>query len=169
MNQVALYPGSFDPITNGHIDVIERSIRLVDRLVIAIGFSYGRTELFTVDERIEMIRKEMKSIFSCRSGKIKVTSFTGLAVEAAHEHGATIIIRGLRDATDFDYEMRMASMNSVMSDGTQTVFLLASPSVGFIASSLVRQIASMGGNVESFVPEGVAFRLTEKYTENSVN
>ncbi len=162
MTRTGLYSGSFDPITLGHLDVIRRAATLVDRLVIAVGTHHGKTPVFTVDERCEMIRREAEGIVRGAGAEIVVTTFSGLLVDAAREAGANVVFRGLRDATDFDYEMQMAGMNGTLAPDIETVFLPASPDVRHIAASLVRQIASMGGDLEPFVPERVATELANR-------
>jgi pantetheine-phosphate adenylyltransferase len=162
MNRVALYPGSFDPITNGHVDVIRAASRLCDRLVVAIGVHPGKTPMFTVEERAEMIDKVCVGEAAARGCEIAVVTFDGLAVEAARQNGATLIFRGLRDGTDLDYEMQMAGMNGAMAPDVQTVFLPASPEVRHITATLTRQIARMGGDVSAFAPPFVAEALREK-------
>ena len=162
MTHIGFYSGSFDPVTHGHTDVIERSIGIVDELVIGIGVHDGKVPMFTAEERIEMLKEEVRDLALKHDAEIRVVTFANLAVEAARENGATTIIRGLRDGTDFDYEMQMAGMNSQMAPQIQTVFLAASPAVRHIAANLVRQIAKMGGDVSQFVSEGVAARLKLK-------
>lgn len=163
MQRTGLYPGSFDPVTNGHLDVIARACALVDRLVIAIGVHHGKAPLFSVDERIEMLMEETEEITLRSGAEIDVVTFDGLVVDIAREEEATILFRGLRDATDFDYEMQMAGMNGAMAPEVRTVFLPAAPEVRHIAASLVRQIAAMGGDIGAFVPPGVAGRLNGKF------
>jgi pantetheine-phosphate adenylyltransferase len=162
MPHIGFYSGSFDPVTHGHTDVIARAIGLVDELVIGVGVHDGKVPMFTADERIEMIEEEVRDLADKHGIEIRVATFNNLAVDAAREHGATTIIRGLRDGTDFDYEMQMAGMNGEMAPQIQTVFLAASPSVRHIAANLVRQIAKMGGDVSQFVSERVAERLRAK-------
>jgi len=163
MGTTGLYPGTFDPVTNGHLDVIARACAIVDRLVIAIGVHHGKEPLFGADERIEMLQQETADIAARSGAEIEVVTFDGLVVDVAREEDATVLIRGVRDGTDLDYEMQMASMNGAMAPEVQTVFLPASPEVRHIAASLVRQIASMGGDVAAFVPPLVAERLREHY------
>ncbi|MFC0283359.1 pantetheine-phosphate adenylyltransferase [Camelimonas abortus] len=163
MTRTALYTGSFDPVTNGHIDVIRAACAMVDRLVVAIGVHPGKQPLFTVAEREEMLRESCGAIAESFNTRLDVVTFGGLAVDAAREAGATLIIRGLRDGSDLDYEMQMAGMNGAMAPEVQTVFLPASPAARPITATLVRQIAAMGGNVGLFVPEGVARRLAAKF------
>jgi pantetheine-phosphate adenylyltransferase len=159
MPRIGFYSGSFDPITNGHTDIIQRALALVDELVIGIGVHHGKVPLFTAEERIAMVEAEARTLARKHGGKVHVATFGGLVVDAAREHGAGIIIRGLRDGTDFDYEMQMAGMNGAMAPGIETVFLPASTETRHIAASLVRQIAAMGGDVSAFVSAAVARRL----------
>jgi pantetheine-phosphate adenylyltransferase len=162
MPRTALYTGTFDPVTNGHLDVVRRACRLVDRLVIAIGVHSAKTPTFTTQERAEMLREVCGPVAAGEGATLDVVTFDDLAVAAARRAGATMIIRGLRDGTDFDYEMPMAAMNEAMAPEIATVFVPASPEVRFITATLVRQIAVMGGDVSGFVPASVAQRLTAK-------
>lgn len=159
MKRVAFYSGSFDPITNGHLDVIARAANLFDVLVIGIGIHPGKTPLFTPKEKAAMIVNETAAIAKRSGCKITAQMFSGLTVDAAREAGAGFIVRGLRDGTDLDYEMQMSGMNGEMAGDIETIFLPASPSVRHIAASLVRQIAQMGGNVTPFVSKDVAKAL----------
>lgn len=161
MTRIAIYPGSFDPLTNGHLDVIARASRLCDRLVVAVGVHHGKVPVFSADERIAMLERETADI-AADTCEITITTFDGLVVDAARQHNAATIIRGLRDSTDFDYEMQMVGMNGELARDVDTVFLPASPAVRHIAASLVRQIAAMGGDVTSFLPERVATDLTAR-------
>ena len=163
MIRTALYPGSFDPLTYGHLDVIRRSVRLADRLIVAVGVHHGKAPVFTSDERIAMIAEEAGALGSSSGSEIQVVTFADLVVEAARRHGAGLLIRGLRDGTDLDYEMQMAGMNGAMAPDLQTVMLPASPEVRHITATLVRQIARMGGDVSAFVPPAVAARLKQKF------
>ncbi|MBV8566680.1 MAG: pantetheine-phosphate adenylyltransferase [Methylobacteriaceae bacterium] len=163
MKRVGLYPGSFDPLTNGHVDIIVKAAAICDRLVVAIGTHPAKTPLFAADERATMIREECASAARARGCELDVVTFADLAVEAAGRAGASMIIRGLRDASDFDYEMQMAGMNGIMAPAVQTVFLPASPSMRHITATLVRQIAGMGGDVSPFVPAGVARALAARF------
>jgi len=162
MTHIGFYSGSFDPVTHGHMDVIGRAISVVDELVIGVGVHDGKVPMFTAEERIAMIEDEVRDLVSKHDIEIRVATFDNLAVEAAREHGATVIVRGLRDGTDFDYEMQMAGMNGQMAPQIQTIFLASSPSVRHIAANLVRQIAKMGGDVSQFVSENVAEKLRGK-------
>ncbi|MBN8910534.1 MAG: pantetheine-phosphate adenylyltransferase [Rhizobiales bacterium] len=162
MSRIGFYSGSFDPVTLGHTDIIARAERLVDRLVIGIGVHPSKVPLFSDDERVEMLEAETRAVAAAAGIEIDVVTFSDLAVMAAHRFGASVIFRGLRDGTDFDYEMQMANMNGQMAPSVQTVFVAASPEVRHIAANLVRQIALMGGDVTPFVSKGVALRLATK-------
>jgi pantetheine-phosphate adenylyltransferase len=162
MPRVALFAGSFDPITNGHLDVVASAVRLADRLVLAVGVHPGKTLLFSADERVAMLEEICTPIGRKAGCEITATTFADLVVTAARRAGATLLIRGLRDSADFDYEMQMAGMNAVMAPEVQTLFLPASPEVRPITATLVRQIAGMGGDVSAFVPAAVAAHLKKK-------
>ena len=164
MPRTALYAGSFDPVTNGHLDVVRQAAGLADKLVLAIGVHPGKKPLFSADERLAMLEQTCGPIARRQKCKLVCTTFAGLVVQAARKHGATLLIRGLRDATDFDYEMQMAGMNATMAPKVQTIFLPASAEVRPITATLVRQIAGMGGDVSSFVPAPVAARLKKKFS-----
>jgi pantetheine-phosphate adenylyltransferase len=159
---VGFYPGSFDPVTNGHLDVIERACRLVDHLVIAIGLHHSKMPLFEHEERLDLLRRCVEPIGKRTDTVFTITEFDGLAVTAAREAGARLIIRGLRDTTDYNYEMQMVGMNAQMAPDIQTVFLPASPHVRHISASLVRQIAQLGGDISAFVPTIVLKALKQK-------
>jgi pantetheine-phosphate adenylyltransferase len=163
MPRIALYAGSFDPVTNGHVDVVRHAVRLADKLVLAIGVHPGKTPLFSADERLAMLEEICGPIGREAKCEIACITFDDLAVMTARRLGANLLIRGLRDGTDFDYEMQMAGMNEAMAPGVQTVFLPASPPVRPITATLVRQIAGMGGDVSSFVPATVAARLKKRF------
>ncbi|AZO12794.1 MULTISPECIES: pantetheine-phosphate adenylyltransferase [unclassified Mesorhizobium] len=164
-DRIAVYAGSFDPLTNGHLDVLKASLAVADTVFAAIGIHPGKTPLFSFEERVKLIVAATKAEFGRDGERIKVVSFDGLVIDAARKHGASIIIRGLRDGTDLDYEMQMAGMNETMAPELQTVFLPASPSVRTITATLVRQIASMGGDIRPFVPAAVAGALTAKFAK----
>jgi pantetheine-phosphate adenylyltransferase len=157
-----LYAGSFDPLTLGHVDVIARACAMVDHLTIAIGVHPGKAPLFSADERADTIRESVGALAHSAGTALDVITFDDLAVNAAKRVDATLLIRGLRDGTDFDYEMQMAGMNGVMAPKINTVFIPASPSVRPITATLVRQIAKMGGDVKDFVPPAVATKLLQK-------
>lgn len=164
MTRVALYTGSFDPVTNGHVDVVRQACRMVDRLVIAIGVHPGKKPLFDADDRAEMLREACGPVARIEQAVLEVVTFDDLAVNAAHRAGATMMIRGLRDGTDLDYEMQMAGMNGTLAPDVLTVFLPASPRVRPVTATLVRQIAAMGGDISPFVPEIVAARLKARFS-----
>jgi pantetheine-phosphate adenylyltransferase len=165
--RVALYAGSFDPLTNGHLDVLKASLAVADLIYAAIGTHPGKAPLFSFEERVELIDKSCRTELGDNGRRVKVVAFDGLVVDAARKHGASIMIRGLRDGTDLDYEMQMAGMNETMAPELQTVFLPASPSVRTITATLVRQIASMGGDITPFVPAVVAPALRAKFPKRS--
>lgn len=165
MPRVAFYPGSFDPVTHGHLDLAARACRLADRLVVAIGTHHGKTPLFSVEERRDMLEETCGPIAREAGVAFEVATFSGLVVEAAVSAGATILIRGVRDGADFDYEMQMAGMNAVMAPALQTVLLPAGASVRAVNSTFVRQIAAMGGDASAFVPPLVAARLSARMTK----
>lgn len=166
MTRTALYAGSFDPVTNGHLDVVRQACRLVSRLVIAIGVHPGKTPLFPAEERAELLSETCGPLARAEGTELEIASFNDLAVSAARRCGATLFIRGLRDGTDLDYEMQLAGMNGAMAPEVQTVFLPASIQVRPITATLVRQIAAMGGDVAPFVPGPVAARLAARFAKN---
>ena len=161
--RVALFAGSFDPITNGHLDVIGKAVKLADRLVLAIGIHPGKTPLFAADERLAMLTKICAPLGRAAGCEIACVTFADLVVSAARREGAAVLVRGVRDATDFDYEMQMAGMNAAMAPDIQTIFLPAAPAVRPITAPLVRQIAGIGGDVSAFVPKEVLARLKKKF------
>lgn len=156
MTCIAFYPGSFDPLTFGHVDIIRRAGKLADSLIIGVGVHHGKKPLFSADQRVAMLKQQCAEFAKDCICEFKIVTFENLAVDAARDAGAGIIIRGLRDSGDFDYEMQMAGMNAGLAEDIETVFLASSPKVRHIAASLVRQIAAMGGDVSPFVPEHVA-------------
>ena len=157
--RTALYAGSFDPLTNGHLDVIRAAARLCDTLVVAVGRHATKQPLLTHDVRTALIRAEAGPAAEAAGCVLRVEAFSGLAVAAARDFGATILVRGLRGATDLDDEMSMAGMNAAMAPEVQTVFVPAAPGSRFVTATLVRQIAALGGDVSAFVPPGVAEAL----------
>jgi pantetheine-phosphate adenylyltransferase len=163
MPRIALYAGSFDPVTNGHLDVVRHAVRLADRLVLAIGLHPGKAPLFSAEERLAMLQETCGPVAREAKCELSCITFEDLVVNIARKTGAAILIRGLRDGTDLDYEMQMAGMNAAMAPDILTVFLPASPLVRPITATLVRQIAGMGGDVSSFVPSPVAARLKKKF------
>jgi pantetheine-phosphate adenylyltransferase len=163
MPRIALYPGSFDPVTNGHLDVVRHAVGLCDRLIIAIGVHPGKKPLFSTQERLEMAEAVFAPVASAAGCVFDCTTYDNLTIIAAQKAGATIMIRGLRDGTDLDYEMQIAGMNETMAPDVHTVFVPASVSVRPITATLVRQIAAMGGDVSAFVPPSVAAQLKTKF------
>ena len=159
---IAIYAGSFDPMTNGHVDVLNAALGMADHVIAAIGIHPGKTPLFSFEQRGLLIRAAMPDA----DKRLSVISFDGLVVEAAAKAGANLIIRGIRDGTDLDYEMQMAGMNAAMAPSIQTVFVPAKPASRFITATLVRQIAAMGGDASSFVPEAVALALKSRFEKS---
>jgi pantetheine-phosphate adenylyltransferase len=167
MPRVALYAGSFDPVTNGHLDVVRQAVRLADRLVLAVGVHPGKAPLFSSELRLAMLLEACEPLAREAGCELDCVTFADLVVAAARREQATVLIRGLRDGTDLDYEMQMAGMNGTMAPEITTVFLPASPAVRPITATLVRQIASMGGDIMAFVPAPVAERLKAKFAGRS--
>ncbi len=163
MGRTAFYSGSFDPITNGHLDVIASAAALCDRLVIGVGTNPNKAGLFSIEERLAMIRAAAGPILAATGCALDAVAFSGLAIEAARAAGASLIVRGLRDSTDFDFEMQMAGMNGAMAPEIHTVFLPASSPVRPITATLVRQIAEMGGDVAPFAPPAVVAALKARF------
>jgi len=157
MSTVAIYPGTFDPITNGHTDIVDRASRLFDRIIVAVARSSSKTTAFSTDERVEMARKALHGCKNCT-----VSSFDGLMTKFARDQGARIIIRGLRAVSDFEYEFQMASMNRRLYADAETVFLTPAEHLSYISSSLVREIATLGGDVSPFVHPEVLKALNER-------
>ena len=165
MPRAALYAGSFDPVTNGHLDVVRQAARLVDRLVLAIGVHPGKAPLFSAEERLAMLGETCGPVTKAAGCALETVTFADLVVAAAHREGATLLIRGLRDGTDLDYEMQIAGMNEAMAPEVHTVFVPASPAVRPITATLVRQIAGMGGDYSAFVPPQIAASLKAKFSQ----
>jgi pantetheine-phosphate adenylyltransferase len=158
MTRIALYPGSFDPVTRGHEDLIRRSLALADRLIVAVAVNATKTPLFTVAERLDLLRKALEGM-----PRVEVRSFDGLLAEFAREVGATMVLRGLRAVSDFEYEFQMALMNRQLNKQLETVFLVPDLNLTFLSSSLVREIARFGGDVGPFVHPAVAAALRGKF------
>ena len=150
--RVGLYPGTFDPVTNGHLDVIGRAARLLDRLVVGVAMNAGKGPLFSLDERVELVRAEMAAVSARTGTPIEVQPFGGLLMHFAQHVGAKVIVRGLRAVSDFDYEFAMAGMNYRLDSSIETVFLMASERHQFIQSRFVKEIAQLGGDISLFVP-----------------
>ena len=150
--RTGLYPGTFDPVTNGHLDIIARAARLFDRLVVGVAVNTGKGPLFALEERVELVRAEIETIATRNGMEIDVVPFDTLLVDFARKVGASMIVRGLRAVSDFDYEFQMAGMNYRMAPDVETIFLMASERHQFIASRLVKEVANLGGDIASFVP-----------------
>ena len=161
--RVGVYPGTFDPVTSGHTEIVRRSLRLVDRLVIGPFINIGKGPLFSLQERIEIIKEDIEDFPQADKNRIQVLPYEGLLIHFAREVGATVIIRGLRAVSDFEYEIQMANMNYRMEPDIETIFLMASDRHQFIASSLVKDIARMGGDTSQFVSKKVFERLKRKF------
>ncbi|MEX0878556.1 MAG: pantetheine-phosphate adenylyltransferase [Thermoanaerobaculia bacterium] len=156
--RIAVYPGSFDPLTNGHLDILARALRLADRVIVAILEQDQKTPLFSVEDRMGMIREIVGG-----DPSISVVSFTGLLVEFASRSGATIIVRGLRAVSDYEYELQMALMNRRLAPAIETVFLMAKEEYSYVSSRLVRELARLGGDVTGLVPNLVRQRLADRF------
>ncbi len=154
---VAVYPGSFDPITNGHLDLIDRGARLCDHLIVAILRNEEKEPLFTIEERVAMLREVVRGY-----PNVEVDSFKGLLVEYARQKGASVILRGIRAISDYEYELQMALMNRRLNPSIDTVFLMASEAYSFISSRLVKQVIALGGNISGLVPPSVEVRLRDR-------
>jgi len=150
---IGIYPGTFDPVTNGHMDIISRAARIVDKLVIGVATNVGKGPLFPLEERIELVQAEVAPIATRTGTDIRVQGFSGLLIDFARSANAGVIVRGLRAVSDFDYEFQMAGMNYRLDSGIETVFLMASERHQFISSRFVKEIATLGGDVSSFVPK----------------
>lgn len=153
----AIYPGSFDPVTVGHLDVIERASRLVDELIVAVLINEGKKSLFSLEERVDMLEWEVRSL-----GNVRVECHEGLLVDFAAKRGVNAIIRGLRGSTDFSYELTMAQTNKALSKDMETIFLITDSKYSYISSSTVKEVAAFGGDVSGFVPERVGQMVREK-------
>ena len=159
MTRTGLYPGTFDPIHNGHLDLIRRALKLVDRLVIGVAVNSGKGPMFTLEERVEILKSETAGL---PGAEIVVHPYSGLTLTAAHEVGASVIIRGLRAVADFEFEFQMTAMNQQLNREIETVFLMADPHHQAIAARLVKEIARLGGDISAVVTPGVAARLKAK-------
>ncbi len=160
MTRIAIYPGSFDPMTNGHLDVIRRSMALFDKLVVAVASNVRKQALFEVDERIAVIREVLGD-----DARVEIDTFEGLLVEYAKRKGAIAIVRGLRAVADFEYEFQMATMNRRLAPNVETVFLMTHENYFYVSSHLVKEVATLGGDIDAFVPPTVATRLRARVAE----
>lgn len=161
--RIGLYPGTFDPVTHGHLDIIKRATALVDRLVIGVAINRNKGPLFTLEERVEMIESECAELSKVHGAEIVVHPFENLLIDCARDVGASIIVRGLRAVSDFEYEFQMVGMNRVLDPSVETVFLMAEARHQSIASKLVKEIAKLGGDVSRFVPPAVSDALKQRY------
>jgi pantetheine-phosphate adenylyltransferase len=161
MKRIAIYPGSFDPVTNGHVDIVRRGTALFDEIVVAILYNPGKTALFTVDERLDMLKETMKDIPG-----VSFDTFGGLLVDYARERGAQAILRGMRAVSDFEYEFQLALMNRKLNREIQTVFLMTGLRWIFTSSSIIKEAAQFGGDVSELVPPMVNRKIIEKYRRN---
>jgi pantetheine-phosphate adenylyltransferase len=158
-NSVAVYPGTFDPITNGHLDILHRALRLFDRVIVTLALNQRKQPLFTAEERIQFIRDAMPGV----GDRLEFASFDGLLVEFCHAHDAKVIVRGLRALADFEYEFQFAHMNRRLAPTVDTVFFMTDERNHYVSSSLVKEVASLGGDVTGLVPASVVEALAHKY------
>ena len=165
--RVGVYPGTFDPVTNGHLDIISRATRVVDRLVVAVAANAGKTPLFTLDERVAMVVEEVAAIPNSDGSKIEVLPFGILLMDFVSEIDASMIVRGLRAVSDFEYEFQMAGMNARLNPVVETVFLMASDRHQFISSRFVKEIGMLGGDIRHFVSSRVAQHLRERFDQEA--
>ncbi|HEV8031010.1 MAG TPA: pantetheine-phosphate adenylyltransferase [Stellaceae bacterium] len=166
--RIAVYPGTFDPITNGHSDIIRRAVRVVDRLIVGVARNDGKGPLFSTDERVEIVRDEIAHLENGDAERIEVRAFDTLLMSFAESVGAGVIIRGLRAVSDFEYEFQMAGMNARLNPNVETVFLMASDRFQFISSRFVKEIGALGGDITHFVSPRVAVRLRDRYNAGRV-
>ena len=162
VSRIGLYPGTFDPVTNGHLDVISRAARLLDKLVVGVAVNTGKGPLLTLEERVELVQAEINAIATRNGMVIEVVPFDTLLIDFARKVGALVIVRGLRAVSDFDYEFQMAGMNYRMAPDIETIFLMASETHQFIASRLVKEVAMLGGDITSFVPSLTHERVMQR-------
>ena len=165
--RVAVYPGTFDPVTTGHLDIIQRATRICDRLVIGVAYNIDKRPLFTPDERAEMVRDEIEAMAEKLGATVEVRTFAILLTKFVDEVGGSIIVRGLRAVTDFDYEFQMAGMNARLRPDIETVFLMASERHQFIASRLVKEICLLGGDISGFVSPRILARIEGRIQQSS--
>ncbi|MCY1077851.1 pantetheine-phosphate adenylyltransferase [Archangium lansingense] len=157
--RTAIYPGSFDPLTNGHLSIIQRSLQMFDRVIVAIAVNPKKVPLFTEEERKQLILE------ACQDPRVEVDAFHGLLVEYANRRGVNVLLRGLRAVSDFEYEFQLANMNRKLAPGIETVFMMTGEDYFYVSSQLVREVASFGGNVEGLVPPNVLKVLRAKYSK----
>ncbi|MBN2780377.1 MAG: pantetheine-phosphate adenylyltransferase [Candidatus Marinimicrobia bacterium] len=160
MHRTAIYPGTFDPITNGHLDIIKRAVKIFDTVIVAVANNVGKAPLFTIEQRVEMIKESVKGI-----SQVEVDAFNGLIIEYCQQKGATALIRGLRAISDFEYEFQMALINRKIGKDVESVFLMPKEKYTYLSSSIIKEIAAFGGDVSCFVPDVVKRHLNDKYAE----
>ena len=163
MNKVGIYPGTFDPITNGHIDVIMRSLKIVNKLIIAVSNDYLKDYLFSSEERVSLIKNSLFKDLKIKSQRVKVLSFNTLTTTLCSKYNATVIFRGLRAVSDFEYEFQLAGMNRQLNKNVETVFLMSDPENQVISSKFVKEIAKLNGNVDNFVTKSTKRAIKDKY------
>lgn len=163
MERVGVYPGTFDPVTSGHMDIIKRANHVVDRLIVAVAVNIGKEPLFNLEERTRLIEADVAALGPDHAAKVEVRPFDNLLMDFVNDVGANLIVRGLRAVSDFEYEFQMAGMNARLNDSVETVFLMASDKHQFIASRLVKEISRLGGDVSTFVSPAVREALLEKF------
>ncbi len=161
MNKLAVYPGSFDPVTNGHLDIIERALKIYDKVVVAVANDTEKTTLFSVSERVSMLKTALKGI-----DRVSVEDFSGLIVDYVKKKNCRVVIRGLRMISDFEYEFQMALTNRKLADDVETIFMMPSESYSYLSSKLIKEVASLGANLKGFVPDFVENKLKEKLKLN---
>ena len=158
MNTIAVYPGSFDPVTNGHIDIICRGLKVFDNIIVGVAQNSAKKNMFSVDERVEMLRESLGN-----NPRIRVDVIDGLLIDYVRRQGSNIIIRGLRAVSDFEYEFQLAQVNHTVEENIETMFMMTSVRYGYLSSSIVKEMGSLGGDIKDFVPECVLRLLREKY------
>ena len=163
MSKIGIYPGTFDPITIGHIDIIKRSLKIVDRLIVAVSNGYSKDYLFSEDERVSIVKNSLYKDLKLKTQRIKVLSFYSLTTSLCSKHKATIIFRGLRAVSDFEDEFQLAGMNRQLNNKIETVFLMSDPNNQVISSKLVKEIAKLNGKIDKFVTKSTKRALKEKY------
>ena len=162
MKKIAIYPGAFDPITLGHLDIIKRSLKIVNKIIIAIGENISKKSLFSLPERQELIENDINSTFQDHTN-IQIKTYKGLLTDFAKENNATCIVRGLRLVSDFEYEFQMTGMNYQLNPNLETIFLISSDTKSFISSKLVKEVHKLGGDVSNFVSQNTILYLDKKY------